>query len=92
KKTFLLLKALELSDDATKKDLLQWIGKKKFDADQKIEAIKTIYNKLNIKDITINNIESYYQSALDTWNIIDCSKETKAELLNLASMILERDH
>ena len=92
KKTFLLLKALELSDHKTKEELLGWIDKKYFDPDEKIKAVRIIYNKLNIKDITINSIEDFYQSAINSWNHIDLAKETKAELLQLAQMIMRRDH
>jgi geranylgeranyl diphosphate synthase type II len=92
KKTFLLLKALELSDDETKKELQAWIDNKEFDAQEKIDAVKLIYNKLNIKEITENSIEDFYQSALNVWNEISLEKETKAELLLLANMIICRDH
>lgn len=92
KKTFLLLKAFELADKATKRELCHWIDKKEFDAEEKITAIQATYNKLNIKEITISNIERYYQSALNIWAEMDCSPDTKAELLQLAQMIMERDH
>lgn len=92
KKTFLLLKALELSDDPTKKELLEWIGKKEFDVQEKIEAVRLIYTKLNIKEITQICIEDFYQSAINVWTEIDLANETKAELLLLANMIMNRDH
>ncbi|MDO8930411.1 MAG: polyprenyl synthetase family protein [Bacteroidota bacterium] len=92
KKTFLLLKALELSDDPTKKELLDWIEKGEFDHQEKIMAVKNIYTKLKIKEITENNIEDFYQSALDVLNEIDVAKETKAEMVALAKMIMSRDH
>ncbi len=92
KKTFLLLKALELSDEATKKELLEWIEKNEFDHQEKVMAVKNIYTKLKIKEITENNIEDFYQSALDVLDEIDVAKETKAELLLLAKMIMSRDH
>lgn len=92
KKTFLLLKALELSDEPTKKDLLEWIEKSEFDHQEKIMAVKNIYTKLKIKEITENNIEDFYQSALDVLNEIDVAKETKAEMVALAKMIMSRDH
>ncbi|MDP2115278.1 MAG: polyprenyl synthetase family protein, partial [Bacteroidota bacterium] len=92
KKTFLLLKALELSDDPTKKELLEWIEKCEFDHQEKIMAVKNIYTKLKIKEITENNIEDFYQSALDVLNEIDVAKETKAEMVALAKMIMSRDH
>jgi geranylgeranyl diphosphate synthase type II len=92
KKTFLLLKALELSDEPTKKELLEWIEKYEFDHQEKIMAVKNIYTKLKIKEITENNIEDFYQSALDVLNEIDVAKETKAEMVALAKMIMSRDH
>lgn len=92
KKTFLLLKALELSDDQTKKELLESIDKKEFNALEKIEAVKLIYTKLNIKEITEKCIEDFYQSALNVWDEISLEKETKTELLLLARTIMSRDH
>lgn len=92
KKTFLLLKALELSDDPTKMELLGWIEKCEFDHQEKIMAVKNIYTKLKIKEITENNIEDFYQSALDVLNEIDVAKETKAEMVALSKMIMSRDH
>lgn len=92
KKTFLLLKALELSDDPTKKELLEWIEKSEFNHQEKITAVKNIYTKLKIKEITENNIEDFYQSALDVLNEIDVAEETKAEMVALAKMIMSRDH
>jgi hypothetical protein len=55
-------------------------------------AVKNIYTKLKIKEITENNIEDFYQSALDVLNEIDVAKETKAEMVALAKMIMSRDH
>jgi geranylgeranyl diphosphate synthase type II len=92
KKTFLLLKALELSDDQTKIRIHEWITKKEFDEVQKIEEIKEIYNNLNIKFITEEFISSYYQSAIQIFEKINLPGETKTELLNLAQMIMNRDH
>ena len=92
KKTFLLLKALELADLQTKSIIQDWIQKKEFKTEIKVKAITDIYNELNIKKITKNCINDFYQSALDIWEKIDVEKERKAELLELAKMIMSRDH
>ena len=92
KKTFLLLKALELSDSQTKSRLEGWISKKDFNADEKIIAITDIYNQLNIKEITESSIDEFYQLALDVYEEIGLADETKAELLQLANLIMNRDH
>jgi geranylgeranyl diphosphate synthase type II len=92
KKTFLLLKALELSDTKAKKELLEWIEKKEFDRDEKIKEVIKIYKNLKIREITEISIEDYYQSALNIVDEIDLAKETKTELLHLANKIMNRDH
>jgi len=86
------LEQAERGGVVTARELLDWMEKKEFDANEKINAIRNIYNKLNIKNITINTIEDFYQSAIDMWNEIDLEKERKAELLELAQMIMDRDH
>lgn len=92
KKTFLLLKALELADPQTKTEIQKWITIKNFNENEKIDAIKNIYNKLDIKNITESYINEYYQLALKICDEIDLPYETKSELTNLAKMIMNRDH
>jgi geranylgeranyl diphosphate synthase type II len=92
KKTFLLLKALEIADDSTKKTIQDLIGQKDVDEDEKIQTITNIYNKLYIKTITENHINEFYQSALNVYDAIDLPAESKSELLRLADTIMNRDH
>lgn len=92
KKTFLLLKALEISDERSKKIIQEWINKKDFDADDKIRTITGVYNKLNIRKITETYIDEFYQSALNICEEINLKDETKTELLHLAGLIMNRDH
>ena len=92
KKTFLLLKALEIADHSTKLVIREWISKVDFDANMKIRVITEIYNKLEIKKITELAIEEFYQLALRDFNQIDLNTETKAELLQMANQIMKRDH
>ena len=92
KKTFLLLKALEISDDNTKMVIHDWINKSEFNADEKIQVITDIYNKLDIRKITEKYIDEFYQTALNVFEEIKLEHETKAELLQLANLIMSRDH
>jgi geranylgeranyl diphosphate synthase type II len=92
KKTFLLLKALELADLRTKTIIQDWIIKKEFDTELKVKTITDIYNKLDIKKITEDHISEFYQLALSIWEKIDVEYKRKAELLELAKMIMSRDH
>ncbi len=92
KKTFLLLKALEISGEETKAFIHEWIDKKDFDASEKISAITGKYNELGIKEITERSIDEYYQAALNIFNEIPLADETKVGLLQLANLIMNRDH
>lgn len=92
KKTFLLLKALELSSETLKSQLLGWIEMTGFDISEKVNSITAIYNQLGIKEITESNIEEYYQSALKILNDMDLPDEKKTGLFQLAAIIMNRDH
>ena len=92
KKTFLLLKALEISDDSTKMIILDWMNKSDFDENEKIKAITEVYNKLDIKGITEIYIDQYYKLALDVFKEINLAGETMTELIQLANLIMNRDH
>lgn len=92
KKTFLLLKALELGDDKTKAEILSWIDKKEFDVNEKVQCVTEIYNGLNIKKITEDSIDEYYQSTLRMYQQINVPEQNKVGLLQLANLIMNRDH
>ena len=92
KKTFLLLKALELSSESLKATLLEWIGKTEFDVSEKVTSVTAIYNELGIKEITESHIEKYYQSAIKNLNDMDLPEEKKEGLFQLAAIIMNRDH
>jgi len=92
KKTFLLLKALEIADDSTTMFIHDWINKTGFDESEKIRAITDVYDKLDIRKITEQCIDEFYQSALDVFNEINMAAESKAELIQLANLIMNRDH
>lgn len=91
KKTFLLIKALEKSDKLQRKELDQWIRAEKFDATLKINAVKNIYDALNLKRISESLIEKYYLAALDCLSSVAVSDERKKELLTLAENLMYRE-
>lgn len=92
KKTFLLLKALEVADVESKSVILGWIKQTDFDAEAKVLGITEVYNNLNIKKITEDHIEKFFQAAINILKEIDLPFEKKVEMHQLANMILSRDH
>jgi geranylgeranyl diphosphate synthase type II len=91
KKTFLLLKALEIAESETKIMLENWMSKADFDPKEKVDVVTNIYNKLNIKQITESHISEFYQSAINILEEINVSTARKSELFRLAGMIMDRD-
>lgn len=59
KKTYLLIKALELADAGTKAELQAWIDKKEFNVLEKIKAVTEIYNRLGIPGLVLETIGNY---------------------------------
>ncbi len=92
KKTFLLLKTLELSSGPQKEELLSWINKTDFDAEEKVKNIKKIYEEINVKSISEDLIESYFGKSLELLNSVSVSEKKKEQLLALAHMIMKRDY
>lgn len=92
KKTFLLLNALELSEGLQKKELSDWISATNFDADEKVKAVTSIYNQLGIKAITEEFINKYYLKTLDLLGKMELNNQQHEQLLDLARMIMNRDH
>ena len=92
KKTFLLLKALELAKGETKQQLLGWITTDRFDVSEKINAIRKIYFELNIPQITQIKIEAFYKAAMKNLDELAVPQDKKAGLIELLEMIMKRNH
>ena len=92
KKTFLLLKALEIAREEQKSELTSWINKENFDPKEKIVAVKKIYADLKLQEISRQKTEDYYQSALDELQSIEIESDRKKPLFLLAKTIMKREH
>jgi len=92
KKTFLLLKSLELADASQRKELDNWIAKSDFDKNEKVSAVKSIYNQLGILEISEEEVNKHYSSALKNLDLITCPADKKNNLLNFAEALMGREH
>jgi geranylgeranyl diphosphate synthase type II len=61
KKTYLLIKALEMAEGKTKKELLFWLNAKKFRGSEKVRAVKEIYNALGIPTVVDRKINQFFR-------------------------------
>lgn len=90
KKTFLLLKALELSNDTNRADLLRWIDLKEFDPSKKIEAIRNIFTESGAESATRELMQYYHDQAIQALDQLSIPDEYKIELRNFAATVVDR--
>ncbi len=90
KKTFLMIKALENASPNQKEELTNWLTKKKFNSEEKIRVITSIYDALNIKRLTEKRIKDYYEKALANLENLNRPNDRKTELNNFASFLMQR--
>ncbi len=91
KKTCLLIKALELASEKQLAELKQWLESKSFDPRQKVNAVKDIYNQLDIRKYTEEKINTLFQTSAVILHEIDIPETKKLQLENLSRAMLRRD-
>ncbi len=92
KKTFLYIKSLELAKGEDLQTLKHYFSKTDFDEKEKFDAIYNIYQKLNLKEITEEIMNKYYQEASDILIDIPVRPEKKNNLISLTKKIMQRDY
>jgi len=89
KKTFLLLKAIELASPNQKESITQLL--QSTDMVDKVCAITNLYNNLNIKEIAIAEANAYTSIALSHLHEIKANEEKKSMLKQFAFHLLNRE-
>jgi len=91
KKTYLLVKALEIASGSTLIKLQANLLAKEFDPEQKIKAVIEIYDQLKIRNYTENLAEEYISAALVNLEKVGVDKERKRELYQVAVSLSGRN-
>ncbi|UXP33531.1 polyprenyl synthetase family protein [Reichenbachiella agarivorans] len=92
KKTFLLLNAIAHADGETFDKLQRWINKEDFDPAQKVEAIKDIYEQLNIKSIAETKMNEYFDLGFKQLEDLDTPAFNLDPLKTFTHALIQRDH
>lgn len=91
KKTFLLLTALEQATGELKSELNYLLSEKGGDAKMKVEAVKSIYAQLHVKDHAQLKMNELYKLALSHLDALPLSAAQTLPLRNLADMLMMRE-
>ncbi len=89
KKTFLLIKALEKATGKEKKELSLWLSEKKFKKQEKVNAVKEIFDSLNIPSLTEKKINQYFAKGFSQLEKLS-SPNGKEILKGFAENLIER--
>lgn len=90
KKTFLLLKAVQLADKEKMKKISHFLSSNDFDRKEKIISMKNIFNELNIKYETEKIMGLYYENACEQLNRLSLNNVKKQSLLSFIDFLMKR--
>jgi geranylgeranyl diphosphate synthase type II len=92
KKTFMLVKALEIASFEQARQIHELFSLKDFDPDTKVKKVVSIYDQLNIKSISESLASDYINSAFELLERLDAPKERKMELSGIANSLIGRNN
>ena len=92
KKTFLLLKALELASFSQGKELGKWLGLSDFDPVEKVNAVVSIFDVIGVRKHTEKEIGDYYEKALNSLQLVSAIESKKKELAAYAGALMAREY
>ena len=91
KKTFMLVKALEIASIDQAKQLHEQFSLKEFDPEIKVKKVVDLYDQLNIKNISERLANDYINTAFSLLDKIGVINERKTELVNIGNSLIGRD-
>jgi geranylgeranyl diphosphate synthase type II len=90
KKTFLLIQALAKAKGKQKTELANWLVAKKFKKQEKVNAVKEIYDNLNIPRNAEKKISQFFDKGFKSLDNISVGSEKVAALKQFAEALIER--
>ena len=91
KKTFLLIRALAEAKEEEQRQLIDWISRKQFDKQEKIAAVKSIYDTLNIRTTTRDKMNEYFGNGLQCLHQLSVAELQKETLRAYVTQLIDRE-
>jgi geranylgeranyl diphosphate synthase, type II len=91
KKTFLLVKALEIASVDQLRRLQELFGQGDTDADTKVKEVTDLYDQLNIKTLTENLANDHINIAFSQLDRVSVNRERKEEIIRITISLIGRD-
>lgn len=91
KKTFLLIKALELADDSHKGEIRNLLSNKQLLPEIKVKLVKNIFDRLSVQQHTEELISEYFSKASETFEKINVDESRKEMLRDYLTGLRNRE-
>ncbi|MDR1122256.1 MAG: polyprenyl synthetase family protein [Dysgonamonadaceae bacterium] len=92
KKTFLLINALNKATENDRRELLHWLSVVDPDRnEQKIQSVTEIYNKLNLKVLSEQKMQYFFEKSVISLKLLNMPDERTEILYQLAISLMKRD-
>lgn len=92
KKTYLLIKTLELANNKSKAELNNWLASTQYDATEKVNAVTSIYNAVNVRQHAETEMHNYADKAFKALDDLALPAEKKEYLRNFADSLMVREY
>jgi geranylgeranyl diphosphate synthase type II len=90
KKTYLLIKTMELASGKNRKELLFWLDAKKYRKQDKIQAVKEIYIRLGIPSIVEKKVNYFFRKGFEHLGQVSGNTGQKELLEQYTKTLIER--
>ena len=90
KKTFLSINALGNAKGKSREELLKWFKNSDSNPEEKVSAVLNIYKQLDIKYITEQKVESYFEKCRLGINKLPVEENKKLPLKEISGLMLNR--
>lgn len=90
KKTYMLINALQRSDEVQYAELMRWIEATDYRPEEKVKAVTSLYDAIGIKELCRQKIESYFRAANGCLNKVNVPDDRKSVLREYALSLMGR--
>ena len=92
KKTFLMIKALEMANSYTQEELRNWMQATRFVEKEKVKAVTAIYDFLGVRALAQKEMMNYFEKGMQALEQIQTVAHRKKDLVELAESLMVREN
>lgn len=92
KKTYMLINAFNLADEAQRAELQKWVDAEEFDRKEKVAAVTRLYNEIGIDKLAQDKIAYYFEQSKKYLDAVNVPAERKEELAKYAQKMMKRQY